>query len=398
MQYKFKDLLKPLSVRGLALLAFALFLAGCAHLDETTPISPSPVGQRPTDFGLGSGVRPVSSGPGDKSSPTWSPSGDRIAFVVDGYAAEKRADEPEAHRQTTKDFGAREVAWMSSGRLSILAGGSPVSVYSTALDESLDVNKLASGATSMTPAPGGDGLLVALQSETDKSRLALVRPDGKIEPYEDTVDGEITAVSLVPGGDQAIISVEKPGAKPSFEILSFSFSEGRFRKRASLRTGLRLLGAPQWADDGIYYVAGEESESSKEVSPDYNLYQLPPGSDRPEPAPGVGEDFVASGIKRNPNGDLLAILGRRNPSSPVNLYFLRPGVGDLVAATANENMEIKTETEDLAWSDGGDHVAIVARTMLSEPRVYDVPSDTLVSDFYNIYEIPVEKTTGEGAA
>ena len=383
----------------LTLFALTLFLAGCAHLDETTPISPSPVDQRPTDFGLGPGVRPVSSGPGDKSSPAWSPSGDRIAFVVDGYVVEKRTIEREVRRQTTRDFGAREVAWMSSGeRLSILSGGSSGSVYSTALDGSLSVNKLASYITSMTPIPGEDSVLVALRTRANKSRLATARPNGEIEKYGDLVDGEITGVSLVPGEDQAIISVRRPGAEPSFEILSFAFSDNSFRKLASLRAGLRVLGAPQWTGDGIYYVAGEEPESGNEVSSDYNLYRLPPDSERPELAPGVGEDFVAASIRRNPNGDLLAILGRRNSSSPVNLYFLRPGVGDLVATTTNESMEIKTETEDLAWSDDGSRVAIVARTILSEPRVYDVPSDDLVSDFYNIYEVLADENIFEGAA
>lgn len=383
----------------LALFTLALVLSGCTHLNEATPISPSPEGQRPADFGLGPGVRPVSSGPGDKSSPTWSPSGDRIAFIVDGYVVEKRAAEREVRRQTTRDFGARKIAWMSSGeRLSILAGGSPGSIYSTTLDGSLSVDKLASDITSMTPIPGSDSVLIALQVQANKSRLATAKPNGKIEKYGGLVDGEITGVSLAPGEDRAIISVQRPGAEPSFEILSFAFSDNGFRKLGSLRRGLRVLGAPQWTGDGIYYVAGEEPESNSNASPDYNLYRLPPNSEQPELAPGVGKDFAAASVKRNPNGDLLAILGRRNSSSPVNLYFLRPGVGDLVAATTNENMEIKAETKDLAWSDDGGRVAIVARTMLSEPRVYDVPSDALVSDFYNIYEVPVDKNIFGGAA
>ncbi len=395
----------------LGLLAAMLALAGCAHLKEGTPISPSPVGQRPADFGLGPGIRPLSSGPGDKSSPSWSPSGERIAFVVDGYVVEKRTNDSEARRQTTRDFGAKRVTWMSSGRLAMLAedpppgpettpvsgAGPPQSVYSTFPDDSLGVDKLATGVSAMTSTTEGGGLLVALREGTSKSRLATVRWNGAVQTYGDVIDGAVTALSMAPDGDQAIATVQKPGPELNFEILSFSFPENRFQTLTSLRSGLQVFGTPQWTSNGIYYVAGKKPGTKGKVSPDYNLYRLAPGSKRSELAPGVGEDFVASSLKRNPEGDLLAIIGRRNPSSPVNLYVLRPGAGDLVAATTNENMEIRTETEDLAWSDDGSRVAIVARTMLSGPRVYDVPADALVSDFYNIYEVPVEEATGAPA-
>jgi hypothetical protein len=36
--------------------------------------------------------------------------------------------------------------------------------------------------------------------------------------------------------------------------------------------------------------------------------------------------------------------------------------------------------------------------MISEPRVYDVQADTLVSDFYNVYEVPIDKIAGEDPA
>ena len=395
----------------MVMLATALFLTGCTHLEESTPISPSPAGQRTKDFGLGPGVRPLSSGPGDKGSPSWSPSGDRLAFVIDGYVVEKQTDEREARRQTTRDFGAKRVAWMSSGRLAILAENSPVNpapsvpggaplrnVYSTALDDSLSVDELATSAFAMAPIPDGEGLLVALRAGSSTSRLASVRRDSPVQTYGPPIEGEVTALSVIPGGERAIAAVRRPGPRGTFEILSFSFSENRFQTLTTLREGLRIFGTPQWTRNGIYYVAGEELEFNGETSPEYNLYRLVPGSPRPELAPGVGEDFVASSLRRNPEGNLLAVIGRRNASSPSNLYVLRPGVGNLVAATTNENMEIKTETEDLAWSDDGRRVAIVARTVLSEPRVYDVPADTLISDFYNIYEVPIEETTGEAPA
>lgn len=389
----------------LTLFAIAALVVGCAHLDEITPISPSPVGQRPTDFGLGPGVRPLSSGPGDKGSPGWSPSGERLAFVVDGYVVEKRTNESKARRQTTQDFGAKSVAWMASGeRLTILAQGSSPSddplqsVYRADLDDSLSVNKMASEVLAMSPITGDDGLLVASQTSPSSSQLAVIEPNGSIRAYGDVIEGDITAISVVPDGDRAIVAVRRLDPEQNFEILSFSFAENRFRTITSLRQDLQIFGAPQWTENGIYYVAGEETVSSKEVSPDYNLYRLAPGSNRPDLAPGVGEDFVASSLKRNSKGDLLAVVGRRNSSSPANLYVLNPDVGEFVAATTNENMEIKTEAKDLAWSSDDRRVAIVARTMISEPRVYDVQVDTLVSDFYNVYEVPIDKIAGEDPA
>jgi TolB protein len=103
----------------------------------------------------------------------------------------------------------------------------------------------------------------------------------------------------------------------------------------------------------------------------------------------VGEEFVASSIRVSPDGEQLAVIGRLNPNSPINLYVLETGV--LEALTSNEDMEIKTGPDDLAWSPHGESVAIVARGALSEePRVRPAPADTLLEDFYNLYEVPVE--------
>ena len=326
--------------------------------------------------------------------------------MVDGYVTEKKTSEPEPRRQTTRDFKAKKVTWMSPDRLAILAEGPtpapeaasgedpPQGVYSTSPDNSLTVDKLAANASTITPTIKEDGLLIALQEAPSKSRLATARPNGSVQNYGGVIDGRITALSIIPSGEQALVTVQRPGSGQNFELLSFSFAENRFRTRAKLKKGLRIFGTPQWTSNGIYYVAGKKLGSNAEVSSNYNLYRLAPNSDSPELAPDVGEDFVASSLKRNPGGDLLAVVGRRSQSSPVNLYILRPGAGDLVAATKNENMEIKTENEDLAWSGDGSRVAIVARTMLSGPRIYDAPADTLVSDFYNIYEVPIQETTG----
>lgn len=394
----------------LVLLMAALFLSGCTHLDEETLISPAPVGQRPADFGLGPGIRPLSSGPGDKGSPTWSPSGERVAFVVDGYVVEKQINAREGRRQTTRDLAAKRVVWMGSGeRMMILAKKSSAvseepfasdrsplhTVYRAIPDDSLSVDKVTTRVSAVSPIPDSEDLLVALRTGSS-SQLAVVRGSEEVQPYGNIREGNIMAVSVIPDGSQAILAVQKPGPEGSFELLSYTFSENRLQRLASLRDNLEIFGTPQWTTNGIYYVAGEETEGDTPVT--YSLYWLAPGSNQPELAPGTGEDFVASSLRRDPEGERLAVIGRRNPSSPDNLYILRPGVGNLVAMTTNENMEVKTKTEDLAWSNDGKRVAIVARTMLSVPRVYDVPASALVSDFYNIYEVPIREIAEEGPA
>ena len=127
--------------------------------------------------------------------------------------------------------------------------------------------------------------------------------------------------------------------------------------------------------------------------PLYFLYRVPAEGGAPEPAPGVGEDFVAASIRVSPEGERVAVIGRLNPKSPANLYVLDIHAQNLRAVTTNEDMEIKTGPDDLAWSPGGRSVAIVARgTPSTEPEVRAEPADRLLRDFYNLYEVPVGGT------
>jgi Tol biopolymer transport system component len=109
----------------------------------------------------------------------------------------------------------------------------------------------------------------------------------------------------------------------------------------------------------------------------------------------VGKDFVAASIRVSPDGGRLAVIGRLNPQSPINLYVLDLAAEELEALTTNEDMEIKTGQDDLAWSPSGKSVVIVARGALSgEPIVHAAPASTLLEDFYNLYEVPVEDQGG----
>ena len=395
----------------LAALAATAFLAtGCGHSAEVV-IPAEPAERSGADLGLGPGVRPLSFGPGDKDSPRWSPSGDRLAFTLDGYVVDKALDSRELRRRTTRDFGAHEVEWVSSGDgLAILgadlsetpAPTSPAleemsrAVYRTSSQTgSLSVEEIATGVLAMSPLPNGN-LLVALEIGASASTLALVEDGDKISRvYSYSAEGRISDLSVSPDGGKAAMAIRRDPSG-AFEIHTFDLSKGTARRIGSLAQGQEVFGAPQWTERGIFFVAGKADTGGSQEALPYDLYRLPPESGDPRPMPGVGEDFVASSLLASPDGERLAIVGRRNPNSPTDLYVLDLATGVLEAATANENMEIKTGSEDLAWSADGDHIAIVARGILSGPRVYAIRADALLTDFYNIYEVSVGHTHPAG--
>ena len=385
------------------LAATGLLLAGCGTAGETV-IPAEPAERGGADLGLGPGVRPLTFGPGDKGSPRWRPSGDRLAFALDGYVVDKPPDSRELRRRTTRDFGAEEVEWVSSGNdLTILgpdlSGADPSSqkgeeapraIYRTSpgAEEGLGVDEIATGVLAMSPLSGRK-LLVALEMEASTSALVKITDDGELSrAYPFTVEGRISGLSVSSDGSKVVAAVRQEPSG-SFGIHVFDLSKGTSRRFSDLAEGQEVFGAPQWTKHGIFYVAGEARTDESGDAVPYDLYRLPSHPGDPKPVAGVGEDFVASSLKVSPDGERLAIVGRRNPNSPTELYVLDLSTGVLEAATANENMEIKTGPDDLAWSADGEHIAIVARGILSGHRVYAVRADSLLADFYNIYDVPV---------
>lgn len=400
---------------GLLIIFFAaLLLPGCFDETQEFVILPSAESESRVEVGLGSGVRPLSSGPGEKGSPSWSPSGDRIAFTVDGYVVQKTPDAQDFERQTTKDFKARTVSWMpSDNSLAILGANvgpnvsaepdethlpsTSLGLYETAAAEnSLEVSRIATGVRAMVAGPPESRwVLMAVKTGNFGSRLALVRPGGDIQPYDAEVEGAVTGLSISPDGERAVLAVRTGSNAGRSALYSFSISQGTIRLEAQLEEGMQILGDPQWTQRGIYYVAGEE-QAGGQTATSYDLYQVSSESGTPELVSGVGGDFVASNLKRDPEGGRLAVIGRRNPGSSENLYIFDLESENLEAVTSNEDMQIKTGAEDLTWSGDGRSIVIVARATLLEPKVYSAPADTLVEDFYNLYEVPVGETVGGG--
>jgi Tol biopolymer transport system component len=393
--------------------AVILVFAGCIHDDEETSIPPLSAAGGRVDPGLGPGTHALSSGPGYKASPSWSPRGDRIAFTVDGYVVDKPVNAGGVRRWSTKDFVAEEAEWTSESSLAIFGlapssvaeAGSPVgrdeasrSVYQARSREgSLDVEEIATGILAMSPGPEGKGLIVVLEIGPYESRLALINDNGMVYRfYMNPIEGRVTGISLSPDGRRVALAARPPRDLAPSELHVLDLQEGAHRRIARLNEELEIIGAPQWTERGICYVAGKEEVSGDgKATPLYDLFLLPAGSGTPGPAPGVGEDFVASSIQVSPSGERLAVIGRLNSNSPTNLYVLDLEAKELEDVTTNEDMEIKTGPDDLAWSPDGESVAIIARGALSEePIVHAASKGALLEDFYNLYEIPVEGAGG----
>lgn len=404
-------LARPRSRAAAVLLAvlLAAALTGCAPEREVSPIDPVPSSREVNNPELGPpAVDPLSFGPGEKDSPSWSPSGDRVAFVVDGYVSDKPLLSESSSRRTTRDLGAERVTWPASGEeLVILGEGVPSGaagedhdthpLYVTRSDEGqLKIERLTEDALAMSAPSSHEPLVAALESGPYESRISTVAPEtGELEAYPEPVEGRVTEVSVSPDGGRALAAVVVPdgGGSERYELHTFDLTSGESERVTRLEEGMEIFGSPQQTANGIYYVAGErEGTGDPEQDTDirYSLYHLSQDSSSPNPASGVGQDFIASSIKASPDGDRLALLGRRDSGSATNLYVLDLSDGSLDSATVNENMEIRTGVDSLDWRPDGESVAIVARSDVSGPRVYNGSASTLLANFYNLYEVPVD--------
>ena len=388
----------------LLLVATAFVATGCRQAGGEVSIPPLPAAAGRVAAGLGPETKPLSFGPGYKGSPSWSPGGDRIAFTVDGYVVDKAPESDDLRRWTTRDFAAEDAEWVSGDGLTMLGtvpGSTPAgaaeagsrSVYwARAAEGSFDLKKVATGVLAMSPEPSGKGgLIFAVGGGPYESMLVLTRSSGKVDRvYEEAVPGRVTAISSSPDGRKLVLAVRPPGDQETSELGLFDLRGGEYRRITRLERDLEVLGTPQWTRHGLYFVAGKDEPSGGTAAP-YDLYRTPAGPGVPEPAPGVGEDFVAASVRVSPEGERLAVIGRLNPKSPANLYVLDLLAEQLGAVTTNEDMEIKTGPDDLAWSPDGESVVIVARGIPStEPEVRDDPVQDVLEDFYNLYEISVE--------
>jgi dipeptidyl aminopeptidase/acylaminoacyl peptidase len=390
----------------LLLVAAALTASGCLQAGEEISIQPLPTTAGRADPGLGPGTRSLTSGPGYKGSPSWSPGGGRIAFTVDGYVVDKALESDDFRRWTNRGFAAEDAEWVSGDDLTILGavpGSTPTGAdeerfvyWVRAAEDSFDLKKIATGVLAMSPESAErGGLIFAIGGEPYESRLMMTRGSGEVDRvFEDAVGGRITAISSSSDGRKLVLAVRPPGDRETSELGVFDLRIGEYQRKTRLEGDLEILGTPQWTRHGLYFVAGRDEPSEGTEAP-YDLYRAPTGPGVLESAPGVGKDFVAASVRVSPDGKRLAVIGRLNPKSPANLYVLDVFAENFRSVTTSEDMEIKTGPDDLAWSPDGRSVAIVARgTPSTEPEVRPAPAQDLLEDFYNLYEIPVEGTEG----
>jgi hypothetical protein len=330
-----------------------------------------------------------------------------VAFVLDGRPVVERSGTASEVALSRGSDGpltrAERLEWVGPSALAILSPGEeePGTYSLFVTDGEGKPRQVAERVADAAPETGG--LLVAVQAPSgggEVARLLLLLGDGaQPQLFPGELPGRVTGLSVAPDGSRAVLAVMREGAQ---EVWVYRFSDGALRRLARLREGLEILGSPQMAADAVYFVAGEGNGETRAEAP-YSLYEISrrqKGSDgtggtkEPAPMEGVGEGFAAASVRVSPTGDRLAILGRRGPGSPVELYVLDLSSGDLRAVTSNEDMEIRTEPDDLAWTWDGRAVLLIARGMLTGTEVYDAPAAALRSPFYNLYEVPVDAGGG----
>src|SRR5215213_11398658 len=195
----------------------AIFVAGCAHVDEEVSIAPLVPAAGRVDPGLGPGTRALSSGPGYKDSPSWNPGGDRIAFTVDGYVVDKPTDSGDLRRWTTRDFIAEDTEWVSEDTLMILGAASTSGMDERSLyraragEDSLGLERV--GKEVLAIGHAREGLIFALGSGTGESGLALTARGSRDvhRLYTRPIEGRVAALSLSPDGDEAVLAVRPQG-------------------------------------------------------------------------------------------------------------------------------------------------------------------------------------------
>lgn len=366
---------------GRLLAALAPFLlVGCAWGAEEAIIEPAPV----VDTGLGSGVRPLSFGPGDKSSPRVSPSGARVAFILDGQTVEKPLYARISNPRT--ELRSESVEWFSGENLAILGqeseAGGPALFLESPGDSPIQISE---EAEAVDGRPEGGVISVTMETtQAEETRLMLIKGRNQAKLNLATFQGRITGLSISPNEREVIMAAESGEPAGRAELQSYRFPSGLLRRVALLDEGMEVLGAPQWTSRGIYFVAGKATDQGS-----YALYQVPEGSN--EPVQRIGEGFLPASIAASPDGEQLAVVGRRNPSSPTDVYVLDPVSNTLEPLTANQSMEIKTDPRDVTWSPDGSYIVLVARNTLSGPEVYNAPVASLSSPFHNLYQVPVER-------
>src|SRR5215203_3086238 len=298
------------------LTALALLTVGCALFSENVreeEIAIPPTQTEPDlDLGLGPGARPLSFGPGDKGSPRISPSGEKVAFVLDGYVVEKYLHTQDLRSRTAaSDFDALSTEWLSDESLAILgpedetrdgsvkAATVPSSLLvaykeGSSSDGSSNVRRLPERVDAAGAAPGSQLVATAVSAspttaesleEPSSSRLMLLWGSGEpVKVYLGGIDGLVTGLSVSPDGRGVALAV---------------------------RSG---------DEDDDPATRGEEPAP-------YFLYRVPEGSEpensnTPEPVRSVGEGFIAASINVSPDGSRLAVVGAGTPAPHPTCVFL----------------------------------------------------------------------------
>lgn len=330
----------------------------------------------------GSSAAPFTSGPSD-TSPRWSPSGDRLAFIrkpdrddATPQVAVMPASGGEATVVSDFELGVREIAWLPDG-------SGLVVVASEWVDESkgLDNEERERRPRRITTANfRGDNQGYTYDKRTHVWRLPL---DGTEPVCLTPGDSNEWGVGVDPDGLIVAYqsdSFDRAGVLPGAQLFTVPLGGGE----PSSVTGPGSWGNPTYGPDGAIYAVGSDdiwaypavfalfrftSAGTEQVTAiDYNLSATPPGQPRgpfflddgailstlefegrihvvslggDSWTTVIGGDRWVGGFSPNADGSVIAFVAT-SPTDPGDLFLLRDGVESRLT---DLNAEFKDEAD-----------------------------------------------------